>query len=348
MNATIAVLLTQDGITSGAIYALIALALLIVFTVTRVILVPQGQFVTFSALTFGLMQQGERPATFLFVLIGAAAAALLDIRRALVARRGREIAQILVRDLTLPLILTCVSLLIPPEKLGTAGQIALTLAIVVPLGPIMYRLVFEPMESASVLMLLIVAVAVDVSLGGIGLLLFGSEGARTDPLLDVTLSFGAVRIGGSNLVIVAAGLSVMLGLYGFFGRTLAGKALRATAHNALGARLLGIRVRRAGRLAFTLAALLGALSGILVSSVMTVYYDSGFMIGLKGFIAAIVGGLVSYPAAVAGALAIGLLEAWSAFYASAFKEVIVFTALIPVLMARSMFAPEAVEEEAGE
>ena len=59
MNGTIALLLTQDGVTSGAIYALIALAILIVFTVTRVILVPQGQFVTYSALTYGLMQIGD-------------------------------------------------------------------------------------------------------------------------------------------------------------------------------------------------------------------------------------------------------------------------------------------------
>jgi branched-chain amino acid transport system permease protein len=140
----------------------------------------------------------------------------------------------------------------------------------------------------------------------------------------------------------------MLMLFLFFERTILGRALRATAIHRLGARLVGIPVRRAGRLSFLLASLLGAVSGVLVSSVMTVYYDSGFMIGLKGFVAAIVGGLVSYPIAVLGALIIGLIEAWSAFYASAFKEVIVFTALIPVLIVRSFLARETPEEEVDE
>jgi len=316
--------------------------------VTRVILVPQGQFVTFSALTFGLMQQGERPGTFLFLAAAAVAGAAVACWRAARRRRARDVPRILAIYLVGPATLAAISLLVAPDQLGNFGQVMLTLAIVVPLGPLLHRLVFEPMADSSVLMLLIVSVAVDVAMGGIGLLLFGSEGARTDPLLDVSLDFGAVRIGGSTLAIIGVSLVVMLGLYLFFGRTVTGKALRATAYNALGARLVGIRVRQAGGLAFTLAALLGAVSGILVSSVMTVYYDSGFMIGLKGFIAAIVGGLVSYPAAVAGALVIGLLEAWSAFYASAFKEVIVFTALIPVLVARSMFAPEIPDEEVTE
>jgi branched-chain amino acid transport system permease protein len=348
MNASIAILLTQDGITSGAIYALIALALLIVFTVTRVILVPQGQFVTYSALTYGLMQAGQMPATAYLVALLGLAAAVVEAWRAVSARQPIALLRVGGFYIGWPLCLVLVTRFIAPEQLGTAGQILLTLAIVVPLGPLMFRLVFEPMAEASVLMLLIVSVAVDMALGGIGLLLFGSEGARTDPLLDVSIPLGSTQLGGSTLVVVAATVAAMLGLFLFFGYTVAGKALRATAFNTLGARLVGIRVRRAGRIAFTLAALLGAVSGILVSSVMTVYYDSGFTIGLKGFIAAIVGGLVSYPAAVIGALVIGMIEAWSAFYASAFKEVIVFTALIPVLIMRSMSARDVPEEEVGE
>jgi len=78
--------------------------------------------------------------------------------------------------------------------------------------------------------------------------------------------------------------------------------------------------------------------------ITTLYYDTGFLIGLKGFIAAIIGGLVSYPLTAMAALLIGIIEAFSSFYASNFKEVIVFTLLIPVLLARSLAAP-AVEEE---
>ena len=82
MNSTIAVLLIQSGLTSGAIYALIALALLIVFTITRVILVPQGQFVTFSALTFGLLQSGVMPLTAVPVAVMAVIATGLDVAAA--------------------------------------------------------------------------------------------------------------------------------------------------------------------------------------------------------------------------------------------------------------------------
>src|SRR3546814_11382624 len=78
-------------------------------------------------------------------------------------------------------------------------------------------------------------------------------------------------------------------------------------------------------LTFTLAAAIGALSGMLIAPVTTVYYDTGFLIGLKGFVAAIFGGLISYPVAAGGALFVGILEAFSSFWASAYKEVIVFT-----------------------
>jgi branched-chain amino acid transport system permease protein len=101
----------------------------------------------------------------------------------------------------------------------------------------------------------------------------------------------------------------------------------------------------AGKLSFTLAALIGALSGILVAPITTIYYDSGFLVGLKGFVGAIMGGLVSYPVAAAGALLVGMLEAYSSFWASAFKEVIVLTLIIPVLVWRSLTTHHIEEEE---
>ena len=86
-------------------------------------------------------------------------------------------------------------------------------------------------------------------------------------------------------------------LFLFFEYTLSGKALRATAVNRLGARIVGIRPPAPATLAFLLASLLGAISGILISPVTTLYYDSGFIIGLKAFVGAIIGGLLSYPLA---------------------------------------------------
>jgi len=148
---------------------------------------------------------------------------------------------------------------------------------------------------------------------------------------------------GQALWIVGVAGALMAGLALFFGRTLAGKALQATAINRLGARLVGIATPLSGRIAFLMAAAIGTLSGILVAPLTTVYYDSGFLIGLKGFVAAIIGGLVSYPLAALAAVLVGCIESLSSFYASAFKEVIVFTAIIPVLLWRSLRTP--VQEE---
>ncbi len=100
-----------------------------------------------------------------------------------------------------------------------------------------------------------------------------------------------------------------------------------------------------GSLTFTLAVAIGAMSGMLIAPITTVYYDTGFLIGLKGFVGAIIGGLASYPVAAAGSLLVGVLESFSSFWASAYKEVIVFTLIIPVLVWRSFSTHHADEEE---
>ena len=101
---------------------------------------------------------------------------------------------------------------------------------------------------------------------------------------------------------------------------------------------MGISSHSAGQLTFPMAAFIGALSGLLIGPTTTVFYDSGFLIGLKGFVAAVIAGLSSYPGALLGALFVGIVEAFGAFWASAFKEVIVFTIILPVLLVRSLRA----------
>lgn len=135
-------------------------------------------------------------------------------------------------------------------------------------------------------------------------------------------------------MLAALALAVFL-LALFFDRTIAGRALRATAVNRVGARLVGIRPASAGAVAFLIASGLAAISGILIGPVNTLFYDSGFVIGLKAFVGAIIGGLVSYPGAALGALFVGLLESYTAFWNSALKEVTVFAVLVPVLILRS-------------
>jgi len=180
---------------------------------------------------------------------------------------------------------------------------------------------------------------------GLGLVFFGAEGFRNPGFWDTRFAAGALSITGQTIFIFVASVALIVALWLFFGRTLRGKALRATAVNRLGARLMGISTSGAGRLSFGLAAFIGALSGLLIGPTTTIFYDSGFLVGLKGFVAAIFGGLASYPAAALGAILVGILESFSSFYASAFKEVIVFTVILPVLLWRSFQHGHEDEEE---
>lgn len=345
MDLQIALILGQDGITNGAIYALLALALVLVFAVTRVIFIPQGEFVAYGALTMAMLQTGTTPSTlWLLVILGLAVAALDGIQ-AVKDKRQDRLKKALIWNLAYPLVLAALVFFLPLAKLPMLVQMLLTLCIIVPMGPQLYRLVYQPLADASVLILLILSVAVHLSMVGLGLLFFGAEGQRTPPLSEASIDLGSLTVSGQTLVVIFTSLAFILGLYFFFERTLYGKALRATALNRVGARLMGIRPALAGKITFFVAALIGAFSGVLIAPITTIYYDTGFLIGLKGFVAAIIGGLASYPLAAAGALLVGLLEAFSSFWASEYKEVIVFTLIIPVLLWRSLKSNHVEDEE---
>jgi branched-chain amino acid transport system permease protein len=159
------------------------------------------------------------------------------------------------------------------------------------------------------------------------------------------LRLGNFVVPGQTLIILGACVLVCVFLFSIFAKTTIGKALRATAVNRLGALLCGISPSRTGAMAFLLASGLAGVSGVIVAPVATLYYDSGFIIGLKAFVGAIIGGLVSYPMAAAGAIFVGLLESYAAFWNSAFKEVIVFSSLIPILIWRSLAFGTQIEEE---
>jgi branched-chain amino acid transport system permease protein len=342
----IALLLAQDGVVSGAIYALLAAALVLVFSVTRVIFIPQGEFVAFGALTLAALQAGKVPGTLWLLAATAAAVATADAVRLVRAGAGRRLPRALAVTLGPPAALAGLLAAVPPAALPGWAQVAVALALVVPLGPALYRLVYEPLAGASVLVLLIVSVALHLALVNVGLLAFGAEGVRTAPISEARLALGGVLVSAQSLWVVGFSGALFGALSLFFGRTTLGKALRASAMNRTGARLVGIRPALTGRWSFALSALVGALSGVLVGPITTVYYDTGFLIGLKGFVGAIVGALASYPLAAAGALLVGLLEAFASFEASAYKEAIVFGLIIPVLVWRSLRAHGVEEDEA--
>jgi branched-chain amino acid transport system permease protein len=345
MDLSIAAFLVQDGVTNGAIYALLALALVLVFTVTRIIWIPSGEFVTYGTLTLAGLQLGKPPGTVGLLIGVAIVAAAVETIGTVRSGEWRRLPQRLALWLGVPLLIAAAMWWAAPRGFPLPMQVMLTLAAVTALGPLLYRIVYQPIADASVLVLLIVSVAVHFALTGLGLWFFGAEGSRTPAFTTVSFQLDRMTFSGQSVLVVATSVVLIGALYMFFGRTLYGKALRATAVNRTGARLVGISPSFAGALTFVLAALLCAFCGVLIGPITTVYYDSGFLVSLKGFVGAIIGGLVSYPLAAAGALLVGLLEAFSSFWASAFKEVIVFTLIIPVLLWRSLTTRHHEEEE---
>jgi len=345
MDFQIAALLAQDGITNGAIYALLALALVLVFTVTRVIFVPSGEFVAWGTLTLAGLQLGKAPGIVGLLVGMAVVAGAMEAWRILRAGEVRRLPRALALWCGIPLVVALLLWQLAPLSLPLPIQVLLALAAVTALGPLLYRVAYQPLAEASVLVLLIVSVALHFAMVGFGLWFFGAEGSRTPAFSSASFTVGAVNVSVQSLLVIATSIALIGALALFFGRTLYGKALRATAVNRAGARLCGISPEFAGALTFALAGLLCAFCGVLIGPITTVYYDSGFLISLKGFVGAIIGGLGSYPAAAGGSLLVGLIESFSSFWASAFKEVIVFTLIIPVLLWRSLTTHHHEEEE---
>ncbi len=345
MDLSIALILLQDGIVNGAIYALLGMALVLVFAVTRVIFIPQGEFVAFGALTLAMLVDGKVPGTAQLLVILGAIVMVAEVWRAWRTRQFAGLPRAALGFVVLPVALYVGLPYVVSPTQSLWLNMLLTLLLVVPMGPMVYRLVYRPLAEATVLVLLIVSVALHFALMGLALAFFGAEGWRVPAFVSGQFQWGAMSWSAQSLFVVGVCATLILALWHFFGKTLYGRALRATAVNRRGARLVGISTSMSGNLTFTLAVAIGAVSGMLIAPLTTIYYDTGFLIGLKGFVGAIIGGLFSYPIAAAGALLVGILEAFASFWASAYKEVIVFTLIIPVLLWRSFGAKHTDDEE---
>ncbi|MRV75019.1 branched-chain amino acid ABC transporter permease [Duganella sp. FT92W] len=346
LDASIAAILLLDGATNGMVYALIAIALVLVFAVTRILFLPQGEFVAYGALTLAMLQQGQVPGPVWLLLALAVCASATRGWDMLRTGQARALPAMLLRNLVLPALVAALLIWAAPRQFALPLQVALTLLLVTALGPLLYQVVYESLAASSVLVLLIVSVGVHFTLTGLGLLFFGAEGFRTPAFWDARWTLSGVTLGAQTVAVLLAALVLMAALGLLLQRTLYGKALRATAVNRLGARLMGVSPGLAGQLTFAMAAFIGALSGMLIGPMTTMFYDSGFLIGLKGFVAATIGGLASFPLAAGGALVVGWIESFSSFWASDFKEVMVFMALLPILLWRSVASPAHDEEEA--
>lgn len=277
------------GVTIGAVYGISALAITLIFRVSGVINIAQGEFITLGALGTVWLTKEQGLSMGLAALLSVAAVGLLGF-------------------------VFSVTTIVPAQRHGLSvlGGALLTLGLAIVGQGIAFQLFGRDLRSASPLIS-----------GG--------------PLrwAGAVISVQAVVLLGVTLVL--AGLMVV-----FFRSTLVGKAMTAASDNALGARAVGIDVRRMTALAFTLAAVLGALAGFLLVPIRVFDYLTGFGLAMRGVAAAALVGLRSPGRALVAGLGIGVLEALvSGYLSSAFQPVIVFSVLIGVLLAWPQLVPQA-------
>ncbi len=215
--------------------------------------------------------------------------------------------------------------------LGAAVPLAVLLAMAV--GLILEKVAIEPARNADTVTLIIITIGASLLLRGIAQLVWDKR-VHALPAFsgDMPLQFMGATLMPQSLWVFGGAALAVLALTWFFGRTLFGKAMLATSYNPLAARLMGINTRTVLFVSFGLAALLGALGGVLIAPIAFTSYDSGVMLGLKGFAAAMLGGLGSFPGAVLGGVLLGLAEGLGAgFVSSAYKDAIAFVIILGVL-----------------
>lgn len=217
--------------------------------------------------------------------------------------------------------------------LPLAALIAIAVAVAV--GMLLHKLAIEPARGASAVTLIIITIGASILLRGIAAIVFDKRFHSLPPFIsnEPWMIGGAAVLPQSVLVLLGAGV-IVAALWVFLTSTLAGKAMLATAANRLAARLVGIDTDRVVGLSFAVSAAIGAIGGILVTPITLTNYDVGTLLALKGFAAAMLGGMGHPLGAVAGGLLVGLLESLGAGYlSSAYKDAIAFLVILAVLFA---------------
>lgn len=225
--------------------------------------------------------------------------------------------------------------------------VALAIAVAALVGMLVVRLAIEPAKGADVVGLIIITIGVSLVIRGLAQVWLGKE---THSVAAFSTSEPIAVLGASllpqSLWVLGVTGAVVAALWWFFARTILGKAILATAFDSLAARLVGINTRLVLYLSFALSAALGALGGILVAPITMTSYDVGIMLGLKGFVAAVLGGLGSGLGAVVGGIIVGLMEAMAAGYiSSAYKDAVPFLLILAILffLPRGLFGAKVTE-----
>jgi branched-chain amino acid transport system permease protein len=217
--------------------------------------------------------------------------------------------------------------------LPIALAIPLAVAATALAGLALEKLAVEPARGAQVVTLIIITICASIFLRGLATLIW-DKNLHPLPAFsgDAPIALAGATILPQSLWVVGVTVAIVLALSWFFGRTLMGKAMLATSYNRLAAQLVGINVRYVMLFSFGLSAALGAIAGILIAPIAFTSYDAGVMLGLKGFAAAILGGMGSGVGAVAGGVVLGIAETMSAGYvSSAYKDAIALLITLAVL-----------------
>lgn len=219
--------------------------------------------------------------------------------------------------------------------LGVPLPLAVVLAVLIAAiaGVLIEKFAIEPAGRADVVPLIIITIGASLVVRGLVQVFLG-KGTHSLPAFsgETPLAIGGATLLPQSLWVVGVAAVLVAALGWFFGFTRHGKAMLATSHNKLAAELVGINTRSVLLLAFVLSGALGAVGGILVAPITYTSYDMGIMLGLKGFVAATLGGLGSGMGAVAGGLLLGVLEALTAGYiSSAYKDAMPFVLILLVL-----------------
>jgi len=265
-----------SGITSGAIYALVALGFTMVYNASYVINFAQGEF----------------------VMIGGMATVFL-----------------MAAGVPMPVAIVC------------------ALLIAVAVGVAVAKLAIEPARGADTVTLIIITIGASIFLRGLAEVIWDRNFHRLPAFTgDDVLRIGDAAVQIQSVWVLGGTGIVLIIMAWFFNRTLVGKGMLAAAHNRLAAQLVGINTRTVVTVSFALAAFIGAFGGILIAPISQTYSTIGLLLGLKGFSAAILGGMGSGVGAVVGGLALGLVEALTAGYvSSAYKDAVAFVIILLVL-----------------
>lgn len=329
MTLDTALYLLVNGLTNGAIYALLGLGLVLIYNVTRVINIAQGEFVMVGALTaIGLTTGGAVGGIYL-AIGGGVVWAILDARR---LRKWWLAPVALVVGAGLWWLVGALG----PFHWPPLVAAVLATVVVAFLGAAIYRITIQPVANVSELIYLIITTGVYLGIEGLGLVFWGPGAFSFPSIHEGAVSLGVMAIDYQSLLVFVATLVLLFLFWLLLDRTLLGKALRACAMSRAGARLVGISPEYAGMLAFALSAGLGAIAGVLIAPITYATYSMGLFLGLKGFVGAVIGGLSGYGGAVLGGLAVGVLEAFAFYGISAYGEAIVFALIIVILLLRAI------------